>query len=190
MDVLDNSSAPDPATVSYKQIAMRYGAIWGGVSILTTLIAYLTNTDPSLPTTGAIKYVYMLIGFAVAIWAIVTSIRTDRDQQLGGFISLGRCVGHGALSGLVAGVIGGIFILLYVTVINTGFEQQMRDAITAQYEAQGMSEEQIEMAMSMAGAFTSPAFMAIGQIFGGVLSGVIIGLIAGLVMKREAFPNR
>ena len=53
-----------------------------------------------------------------------------------------------------------------------------------------MSEEQIEMAVGMAGAFVSPIFIAISQLIGGAIVGVIIGLIAGLFMKREAFPNR
>lgn len=190
MDVLDRPSATDPSTVPYKHLALRYGAIWGATSILTTLVAYLTNTDPSLPTTGAIKWVYMLVGFAVAIWAVMAAIRIDRDEQLGGFIGLGRCVGIGTLTGLVAGVIGAVFMMLYLNVINTGFEEQMRDAMVAQYEAQGMSEEQIEMAISMAGAFISPTFIAISQVFGGALVGCIIGLIAGLFMKRESFPAR
>jgi membrane associated rhomboid family serine protease len=99
-------------------------------------------------------------------------------------------VGVGALTGLVAGVLGAVFMILYTTVINPGFEAQMKDAIMAQYEAQGMSEEQIEMAMSMAGAFMSPLFMAISQVIYGALGGVVIGLIAGLFMKRESFPTR
>ncbi|MCC6283050.1 MAG: DUF4199 domain-containing protein [Saprospiraceae bacterium] len=190
MDVLDRPSTPDPSTIPFKHLALRYGAIWGGTSILTTLVGFLTNTDPSLPTTGPIKYVYMLVGFAVAIWAVIAAIRIDRDEQLGGSISLGRCVGIGTLTGLVAGVMGAIFMMLYLNIINTGFEAQMKDAMMAQYEAQGMSEEQIEMAMSMAGAFMSPTFLAITQVFGGAFVGVIIGLIAGLFMKRESFPNR
>lgn len=190
MDVLDRPTTPDPATIPYKHLAFKYGAISGAAGILITLIGYLTNTDPSLPTTGAIKYVYMLLGTAVAVWAIVTSIRIDRDEQLGGFIGLGRCVGHGALNGLVAGLIGGIFILIYLNVINTGFEDQMKEAMIAQYEAQGMSEEQIEMASSMAGAFVSPTMMFVYQIIGGVFSGTIIGLIAGLVMKRDINAGR
>lgn len=190
MDVLDRLSTPDPSTIPYKQLALRYGAIWGGVSILTTLVGYLSNTDPSLPTTGAIKYVYMLIGFGIAIWAIMTAIRIDRDEQLGGYIGLGRCAGIGALTGLVAGVIGAAFLLIYLNFINTGFEAQMKDAMVAQYEAQGMSEEQIEMAISMAGAFVSPIFLAMTQVLGGAFIGVLIGLVAGLFMKRESMPGR
>jgi hypothetical protein len=190
MDVLDRPNTPDPATVPFKHLAIRYGAIWAGASILVALVAYLTNTDPSLPTTGAIKWLYSLIGIGVAVWAIVTVIRIDRDEQLGGFISLGRCVGIGALTGLVTGVIGAVWQLIYLNFINTGFEQQMKDALTASYEAQGMSEEQIEMAAGMAGAFMGPTSMAVYQVIGGVLFGLVIGLIAGLVMKRDAFPTR
>ena len=185
METLDKTSTPDPATVSYRQLAMRYGGIWGGVCILVTLVGYLTNTDPSMPTTGSIKWLYSLIGLAVAIWAITTVIKTDRDQQLGGYIGLGRCIGIGTLTGLVAGVIGAVFSLLYMTVINPGFKEQMLKAMQEAWAAQGMSEEQIEMAANMSSAFTSPVAMALMQILFAALFGLIIGLVAGLFMKRE-----
>jgi MFS family permease len=185
VDTLDHPSPPDPATVPYRQIAIRYGAIWGGVSILTSLVGYMTNTDGSLPDTGPIKWVYSLIGIAIAVWAIATAIRADRDQQLGGYIGLGRCIGIGALTGVIAGAIGAIFTLLYMTVINPGFKNQLEEMMVAQWEEQGMSEEQIEMALSMSSAFTSPAMLAIWQTLGGALLGLLIGLAAGLVMKRE-----
>ncbi len=185
METIDNPSLPDPATVTYRQLAMRYGGIWGGVSILITLVGYLTNTDPSLPTTGPIKWVYSLIGLGAAIWAITTVIKTDRDQQLGGYIGLGRCIGIGTLTGLVAGVIGAVFTLLYMTVINPGFKEQMLKAMQETWAAQGMSEEQIEMAANMSSAFTSPPAIAAMQVFSGAIFGLIIGLIAGLFMKRE-----
>ena len=51
--------------------------------------------------------------------------------------------------------------------------------------AQGMSEEQIEMAANMSSAFTSPPAIAAMQVFSGAIFGLIIGLIAGLFMKRE-----
>lgn len=155
--------------------------------MLTSLIGYLTNTDGSLPDTGPIKWVYTLIGIGVAIWAIATAIRTDRDQQLGGYIGLGRCLGIGALTGVIAGAIGAVFTWLYMTVINPGFTEQLKEMMIAQWEEQGMSEDQIEMALSMSSTFTNPAMLAIWQTLGGALLGLLIGLIAGLIMKRE--PN-
>lgn len=185
MSYLDTPSTPEPSTVSNRQLILRYGGIWGGVSILITLVGYLTNTDPSLPTTGPIKYAYSLIGLGVAIWAITSAIKVDRDQQLGGFIGLGRCIGLGSLTGLVAGGIGAVFMLLYTMVINPGFAEQMKEAMVTNFEEKGMSEEQIDMALKMSSMFTSPPVMAIFQVIGGAIFGLIIGLIAGAIMKKD-----
>lgn len=126
-----------------------------------------------------------LIGIAVAIWAIATVIRIDRDLQLGGYIGLGRCLGIGALTGVIAGAIGALFTLLYLTVINPGFTEQLKELMVAQWEEQGMSEEQIEMALGMSSTFTNPVMLSVWQTLGGALLGLIVGLVAGLIMKRE-----
>lgn len=184
METLDRPSLPDPATVPYRQLAFRYGAIWGAVSIVSSLIGYITDTSPSMPQNGSVSWIYSLIGIGVAIWAITTAIRTDRDQQLGGYIDLSRCIGIGSLTGLVSGVIGAVFSFLYMTVINPGFKEQMMEAMQAAWAEQGMSEEQIEMAMSMT-SFFNPVSMSLMQVVAGALAGLVIGLIAGLFMKRE-----
>lgn len=189
MDILDRPSHPDPANTSNRAIALRFGAIWAASSILVSLIGFLTDTDPNMPSTGPIKWVYILFGLGVSIWAVVNAIKQDR-AQLGGYITLGRCVGLGTLMGLISGALGAVYTVLYTLVINPDYKEQMSAAMQSEWEKQGMSEEQIEMALSMAGAFISPTFMAISQVFGGALIGVIIGLIAGLFMKRESFPNR
>jgi hypothetical protein len=186
MAVLDSTQLPDPANTPYRPLAMRYGAIWAVIGIFLTLIAYLTNTDPSMPTTsGMYKAIYTIIGLGVATWAIVSAIRIDRDEQLGGFIGLGRCVGLGSLIGLVAGIISALFFAVYMTFINTGFSEQIREGMIEQWQQQGMSEAQIEQALGFSEMFTGPAFMIFMQIFWAVLLGLIIGLIAGLIMKRE-----
>ena len=112
MDTLDRPSLPDPASTSNRSIALRFGAIWGGTTVLSSLIGFLTNTDPSMPDTGPIKWVYMIIGLGVSVWAVVAAIRLDRDQ-LGGFIGLGRCAGLGTFIGLIAGVIGAAYSLFF-----------------------------------------------------------------------------
>ncbi len=186
METIDSSNAPNPNQVSYRQTAIRYGAIWGGVSVLTTLIGFLTNTDPANPeTSGAIKGIYMLIGFGIAVWAVVMAIKQHRDRELGGYISLGRAVMVGMMVGLIAGAIGAVFMILYTTVINPGFSESMQAAMEAQWEAQGMSEEQIEMAASMSGWATNPVFLFISQLIGGAFTGLLVGLIGGAIMKKD-----
>lgn len=185
MDNSEPSKPVDPATVSYLNLAIRYGAIWGGVSVVSSLIGFLTDTNGISPDAGPVKWVYTLVGLGVASWAITTVIRIDRDQQLGGYIGLGRCLGIGSLTGLACGIISGIFTAFYLLVINPGFSEQLKEMMVAQWEEQGMGEEQIEMALSMSSAFTNPLVLSISQAFGGVILGLLIGLVAGLVMKRE-----
>ncbi|HNE30365.1 MAG TPA: DUF4199 domain-containing protein, partial [Saprospiraceae bacterium] len=119
MENFDTSNSTNPANVSYRNTAVRYGAIWGGVSILLTLIAFLTNTDPGMPeTSGMMKALYSVVGIGAAIWAVVMAIKQHRDRELGGSITLGRAIMVGLMAGLVAGAIGAVFMLLYTSVIN------------------------------------------------------------------------
>lgn len=186
MTMLDTPSSPNPSSVSYRQTALRYGAISGVASILISLIGFLTDTDPALPSTnGGIKAVYIIVGLGVAIWAIVSAIRHHRDRELGGYISLGRAVMVGLMVGLVAGAISMIYMFLYTTVINPDFSANMQAAMQEQWEAQGMSEEQIEMASQWSGWATGPVFMGVSQLFSGAFSGLLIGLIAGAIMKKD-----
>ncbi len=184
MDIIDSSPLPDPANTSNRDIAMRFGAIWGASSIFMSLIGFLTNTDPSMPDTGAIKWVYILVGFGISIWAVVAAITIDR-KQLGGFISLGRCVTLGTLTGLIAGTLSAVYMLLYTLVINPDYRDQMEVAMQAEWEKQNMNEQQIEMAAGIASMFTSPIVLVLSQLLGGVIFGIIIGLIAGAVMKHD-----
>jgi hypothetical protein len=184
MESFDRPSTPEPSTVSNRPIAIRYGLIIAAAGVLMSLVAFLTDTDPAMPDAGSSKWLYILGGFAVSIWAISTAIKADREQ-LGGFISLGRCVGLGAFIGLVSGVVSMLYMLVYTHVINPDFSSDMLAAMHAQWEEQGLSEEQIEMASGMTGMFTNPIFLSFSQVFNGVIMAVIIALFAGLVLKRE-----
>jgi hypothetical protein len=191
MEPLDKPTLPDPATISNNNLALRYAGISAGAGILITLIGFLTNTDPALPSTGTgIKVLYSLLSFGVAIWAIASAIKEDRDKLLGGFISMGRGIGLSGKIGIVSGLASAVFMLLYTTVINPGFKETMNAAMMAEYEKQGLNEEQIEMAMGMASNFTSPTSMAVFSVIGGVISALIIGLIASAILKRDPMDRK
>ena len=185
LDFVNN--APNPKNVSPWPTGLRYGLIWGGASILLTLISFLTNTDPSLPNTSTVlKFVYGILGLGIAIWCIVMAIKQHRDQELGGYITLGRGMGMGTIVGLVAGALSGAYMLLHVLVINPGWGDQMRSALMEQYETMGLADDQIEQSMSMVGFMFNPVFQLVGGLINGVFVGFLIGLIAGAIMKRDA----
>lgn len=185
MEYLDQNT-PDPSEVSAWPVSLRHGLIWGAVSIAVGLIGYLMGIDPANPEGNIGAQISLgLVGFLVSIWAVRAAIMYHRDQELGGYLSLGRGVKIGALSGVVAGALGAVWMILYTTVINPGFSESMREAQMAQFESQGMSEEQIETAVNMAGWFTNPVFLGFSQLFGSLVTGLILGLIIGAVFKRE-----
>lgn len=188
MDTLDKPSLPDPASTPNRHIALRYGAIWAGVSIAITLVGFITGNEPSMPDSStAVKVGFWLIATAVSVWAIAGAIKEDRDKQLGGFITLGRGLGLGTLAAFISSALNAVFSILYMTVINPGFQDQMKEAMTSQYEKQGMNEEQIEMAISIAEKFTSPGVMFVSALIMGTLIGAVISLIVAAIMKRDPF---
>ena len=131
MSTLDSNPA-NPATVSLRPVALRWGLILAGISALLTLIGFLTDTDPSMPDTGtAVKLLYGLLGFGIMIACIVAAIRQHRDKDLGGYITLGRALMVGLVTGLVAGVLGAVFFMLYATIINPDFTENMKDGMAA-----------------------------------------------------------
>ena len=185
MSTLDSNPA-NPATVSLRPVALRWGLILAGISALLTLIGFLTDTDPSMPDTGtAVKLLYGLLGFGIMIACIVAAIRQHRDKDLGGYITLGRALMVGLVTGLVAGVLGAVFFMLYATIINPDFTENMKDGMVAQWQAQGMSEEAIDQASKIGFMFVNPYLLAVFNLIGGFFYGILIGLVAGAIMKKE-----
>ena len=185
MTLIDDQT-PDPKQVPFRPVAQRYGLIWGAASIVIGLIGYLTGMDPQLPDTSiAVKVVFGLVGLAVPIWAVVTAVKHHRDNELGGFITVGRGLGIGTFAGLVAGILGAIWMLVFLYGIAPEYIETLKDSMVATWESQGMDEEAIEMALKFSSFTMNPIFMAISQIIGGTLFGLIIGLIVGLIMKRD-----
>ena len=185
MEYLDQN-APDPSEVSAWPVSIRHGLIWGAVSIAIGLIGYLMGIDPVMPEQNMAAQIFIgLFSLLVSIWAVRAAIKHHRDHELGGYLPLGRGVKVGALTGLIAGALSAVWMMLYVTVINPGFSESIREAQMAQFESQGMSEDQIEMAINMSSWFTNPAFLGVSQMFGSLFYGLILGLIIGAVFKRE-----
>ncbi len=187
MDVLDKStgSAYNPQSIPNRPLAIKYGLIWAGASSLLILLGFLFDMDMSLPSTAvSVRVIGGILGFAIPIVAVTLAVRDDRTQ-LGGFLTLGRAVGLGAITGIIAGVASGVFQVVYQYVINPGYQDQLKNAMIAEWEKSGMTEEAIEMTSNIAFMFTNPFLLSIFGIIGAVITGVIVGLIAGAIMKRE-----
>ncbi len=193
-DVLDNNFI-DPSTVSPRGTGMKYGPIWAVLIIIISLAMYLLGfndlsryTNPSgAGSAMGMSALTTLLTYGVGFYIIYLAIKHHRDNELGGYISLNRCAGVGFWTGLIYGLIIMVWTYIFLTFISPMSE--MTDQIEAMYEAQGMDEEQIEMAMGMVGWMMSPLFMSISRLFSAIIGGVIFALIVGIFTKKE-LPHR
>ena len=168
----------DEEHITPMQTAMKWG-VYGGVAlIIFDLVLYvlgMKTADGSNP----VQY----LSFIVFIAFVVMGIKAYADTN--GYMSYGQGLGTGLLTSLIAGVLLAIYSYLFMTVIAPDFMDGAIEAVRDQWEAQGMSDEQIEQAEGLVGKFMSPGIMAIMSIFSYGFIGLVSSLIASAVLKRD-----
>ena len=173
----------DPSTVSPWQTAIRYGLIGGLISVIWALIGNLTGI--TLPTNGFMMMMLSaLVGLIIYVGIIVYAVRHHRDNELGGYISLGRIVQMGIVISIISGLIGVIFNYVYVTFIDPNFIETMMEGMEEMFANLGMDEDQIEEALAGTEAGFEPLTMIKnGLLYSGIL-GAVVSLIIGFIMRR------
>lgn len=160
------------------QIALKWGMYAGIALIIFDLILYvlgMKTADGSNP----IQY----LGFILFIVLLVMGIKAYREAN--GSMTFGQGLGTGVLTSLITGVIVALYTYLFVTMIAPDFMDGAMDAVRDQWEAQGMSDEQMESAEGMVGMFMSPGMMSIMSVISYGFIGFIISLIASAVLKSD-----
>lgn len=184
MNTIDNPLTPtDQGDVSFMQTAIRYGLIGGAASVAVNLVAQLLGwADGSNMGMAALVGI---VGMAVYIVAQVMGVRHHRDNELGGYISFGRAFLVCLVIAMIMAVIAAVWNYIYLNFIDPDMMERMTEMLREQYENMGMSEEDIENALSMVDMTTSPLVQLASGIFGGAIMGGVIGLIIGAIMKKE-----
>lgn len=173
----------DPINVSVWPTAMRYGGTVGLVLVVIGLLMHLTGmSDPSgqnatSTAIGCLNYVIIMV-------AVVLAIKHHRDNELGGYLTLGRGMGVGTATALVIGAISAVWTILMMTLIAPEMGEMIKEQ--ALENAQPGAEEMTE---KMVGLFTNPFTMALFVLLVTVFLGFITALIAGAIMKKDAAPN-
>ncbi len=156
--------------------AMIYGLYLGIVAVLYSVILYVTGQN----TNKALGY----ISFAVYTAGIVLAQIAYRNRELNGSISYGKALGFGVAVMLCAGVISSLYNIIIFN-LDAGLIDQIKAATEEQYLKSGMSEDQVEAAMSMASKMMTPGFLSISALFGAVFGGTIISLITSIFVKKQ-----
>jgi hypothetical protein len=177
IDQLDQS-----VTISARPTGIRYGLILGLISSVLSVVMMMTNMVDFSGTKS--NWMSNVITWGVSVFIYYKAI-TSHKEELGGFISLGRCVSLGFWVGLISGAISAAFMYIYFTLIDSSILEKTIDLMRANMEEKGMSAGDIDTALSMTSWFISPGSMAIFGLIGGIIMGIILSLLVGLVVKKD-----
>jgi hypothetical protein len=165
-------------SISTRSVGIRYGLIMGLISVAYFVILNTAGVD----TTQGIGQWASII-FLIAIIVLAHKYFKDNGD---GFMSFGQGIGISFWISLVSSAISSIFTFIYVKFIDTGFIANMMDKQrTALEERGGMSDEQIDAAMSMTSKFMTPGMMLVFGIIGGVIITVIVALIITIFTQKR-----
>jgi hypothetical protein len=156
-----------------------FGLYSAGVAIVLTLIQYFTGIDR---TSTANWLAWLNVPFLVLfIWM---AMKERKEEDFGGTITYGQCIGTGTLVGFFAGIVGAIFTYVYFTSINPGIVDFTVQKQSAGMQAQQMDPEKLKAGMAMMKQWFIPIGVG-GVLIGDVLFGLIISLIVGAFVKTK-----
>lgn len=159
--------------------AMVYGLYLALVLTLFSVILYVSG----LILNTKVGYVSIVLTIA----GIVIAQINYRNRELNGVISYGQAVGFGVAIMLFAGIVTALYTIVLYTFIDPSLIDQMKAVQEEAMLGKGMSEDQIEAAMSMTSKMMTPAWMSIMGLFGSVFSGTIVSLLTSIFVKKQ--PN-
>lgn len=186
MDVLDsspiNTPEPEKTMLQRASTAGLYAAV---VGIVLGLITYVAGLNMEMITNPTLKWGQNLLLIGVTFYFIHTALQQRRQQDLGGYLSVGQGIGLGTMAGLVSGLISAVWMYVFMNFIATDMVDQIKEVSMQQMLDQGQSAEQAEQAMEMAAPFFSPVAMGIMVTIFSVFFGLLCGLVSGLILKKE-----
>lgn len=168
-------------TASPKQIILNYGVILATISILLNVIMYALGKHYEQ------DWKMGVIGFVIMAAVIFMGIKKFKEFN-GNILSLGQALKTGMGIALIAGLIGVVYTLIFMNIIEPDFMDKMmeiqRQNMIENYP--NLTDEQIDMQMEMGKKFANPWVSSAFQLIGSLFFGFIIALVSGLILKKEA----
>ena len=189
MSTIIDSTATDGRYVEASPwpTAIRWALISSAIGIVLQLIFYLVGwMDPAtMAENGLLSALVGLVAIAVSAVITYLGLKAYRDTDNRGWLTLGQAVKWALYFGLVAGVIGAIWALIYNNfIVGDALAEAQQSAIN-QMEEQGASEEELEMMQTVTGAVQNPFVTFFSALIGSVILSIIIGLVAGLILRTQ-----
>lgn len=182
MAIADQTGTPQKSLFNRAMTAAIYISV---VAIALNLVFYVTGLNEPMMTNTALKWLNNLILFGITFFFIHKAAQLRRDVDQEGYFSISNGMGLGTLTGLLAGVINAVWVLIFMGLIAPDLIDTIKEIATEQMMQSGQSEEQIEKAMEFSAFFFSPTFFAIVTVIFLTFLGFLAGIVSGLILKKE-----
>ena len=149
-------------------VGLRYGLILSAVSIIYMLILIAFGSSPFEQDWKG----YVTIIFVVAVVVFAHKYFKENGD---GYMSYGQGFGIAFLTVLVSSLVGMAFSYIYINFVDQSIFDAVWEKAAADMEAQGQSQEAIEMGMEW-GRKLFWVFYLVGSIFWGTLVALIVSI--------------
>jgi len=167
----------EPKSHPFNKSAMTFGATIGIILTSIILLTYVFD----LTTVSAFAYLqYLIIAGGITIAQI-----KFRDNVLGGYINYGKALGFGTLTMFYAAIITGFFTYLLYAFIEPGLVEKIIEISEQKLYEQGLSDEEIDMALTFTRKFSTPTFIAFSGVLMTTFAGFLFSLITSIFTKKK-----
>ncbi len=171
-------------TVTPAKAAMPFGLLFGLIMIVEFVAMYVMDIDPMTnQSAGMIMNLFNYLIFPVAF--IVIACNTYKKQHAG-FASFGECLKIGVIICVIAGLLAALFSVVF----NMIFPEYMDEMFARSREMMleqnpEMTEDQVDMALSIGEKFKNPLIAVPFTIAMFAFIGLIYSLIIGAIVKKD-----
>jgi hypothetical protein len=165
--------------------AAKWGAIYGAVSIVISMLIYAI--DFTLFAGFTFLIISLVVGFGFVIYGGI-----NYRNEVGGYLAFGKAYIHGFIMFAVAAAISTAFSILLFTVIDPDLPQNLTDAIISNTEAMmqkfGAPQDSIDQTIDQMREEQPKNFAPFGLVksyFFTLIWYAILSLITGLIVKKN-----
>ena len=164
-----------------RKFAMNYGAVLGLFLMLIALILWILGIDEQKSVIPSILNNMVIIGFLFYV------ISHYRDNLNSGFISYAESLKLGTSVSFFSSIIMAFYTFLYITYLNPDMLANILNMTEqAMLETKpDISDEELDLALSMTSKFMQPHWMMIMGVLGGTFMGFLFSLVISIFTKKE-----
>lgn len=126
--------------------------------------------------------------YLIILGVVIYATKTYRDNNLNGSMTYGQALGLGTLILLIGVFIYSIYNYIFLTVIDPDFLDKVLAIAEESLLDKGLSDDQIEMSMSISRKMATPVISSISGFVGKSIFGFILLLISSAFLKKEGDP--